>query len=69
MLPVFNEYFGNPSSIYSYGREAKRLVDKARDRVAKAECFARGNILYAGGSERTTGHYGVAYATRKEATI
>ena len=24
MLPVFNEYFGNPSSIYSYGREAKK---------------------------------------------
>ena len=23
MLPYFNEVFGNPSSIYSYGQEAK----------------------------------------------
>ena len=46
MLPVFNEYFGNPSSIYSYGREAKRLVDKAETELQRFECFARGNILY-----------------------
>lgn len=25
MIPVFTDYFGNPSSIYSFGREAKSL--------------------------------------------
>ena len=35
MLPYFTEAFGNPSSIYSYGQEAKGAVEQARLRVAK----------------------------------
>ena len=34
MKPYFNEYFGNPSSIHSFGREAKKAVDAARDTIA-----------------------------------
>jgi cysteine desulfurase len=34
MLPYFNDSFGNPSSIYSYGQEAKGAVEKARQQVA-----------------------------------
>lgn len=34
MLPYFTEVFGNPSSIYSYGLEAKEAIDKARVKVA-----------------------------------
>jgi len=34
MLPYFHDYFGNPSSIYSYGQEAKGAVEKAREQVA-----------------------------------
>jgi cysteine desulfurase len=34
MLPYFNESFGNPSSIHSYGQEAKDAVERARDKVA-----------------------------------
>ena len=34
MLPYFTEAFGNPSSIYSYGQEAKGAVEEARARVA-----------------------------------
>lgn len=34
MLPYFNESYGNPSTIYSYGQEAKREVEKARSKVA-----------------------------------
>jgi cysteine desulfurase len=34
MLPYFNNSFGNPSSIYSYGQEAKGAVEKARGQVA-----------------------------------
>ncbi len=35
MLPYFTDAFGNPSSIYSYGQEAKGTVEQARKRVAK----------------------------------
>lgn len=36
MLPFLQGAYGNPSSIYKLGREAKKAVDDARDRVAAA---------------------------------
>ena len=35
MLPYLTEKFGNPSSIYSYGRESKLAIEQARKSVAK----------------------------------
>lgn len=35
MMPYFAEKFGNPSSIYALGREAKDAVEEARAEVAK----------------------------------
>ncbi|MBS1565652.1 MAG: cysteine desulfurase [Bacteroidetes bacterium] len=35
MMPYFTEKFGNPSSIYSYGRESKLAIENARKSVAK----------------------------------
>ena len=35
MMPFFTEKFGNPSSIYSYGRETRMAVETARKSVAK----------------------------------
>ena len=35
MMPFLTEKFGNPSSIYSYGRESKMAVESARKNVAK----------------------------------
>ncbi|MFN8008017.1 MAG: cysteine desulfurase NifS [Terriglobia bacterium] len=34
MLPCFQETFGNPSSVHRYGREAKVILDQARQQVA-----------------------------------
>jgi cysteine desulfurase len=34
MLPYFTDNFGNPSSIYSYGQEAKGAIEEARPKVA-----------------------------------
>ena len=34
MLPYFTEAFGNPSSIHSYGQEAKGSIEEARVKVA-----------------------------------
>jgi cysteine desulfurase len=36
MLPFFRENFGNASSVYKEGRESRKAVELARDRVAKA---------------------------------
>lgn len=35
MLPYMTEKFGNPSSIYSYGRESRLAIENARKSVAK----------------------------------
>ena len=35
MLPYLTTHFGNPSSIYSYGRETRIAIEKARKTVAK----------------------------------
>jgi cysteine desulfurase len=35
MLPYLTTYYGNPSSIYSYGRESRLAIENARKTVAK----------------------------------
>jgi cysteine desulfurase len=35
MMPYLTEKFGNPSSIYSYGRESRMAIESARKTVAK----------------------------------
>ena len=35
MLPYFDEFFGNASSVHSYGREAREAIDTAREHVAE----------------------------------
>ena len=36
MLPFLRDGFGNPSSIYSIGRDAKKAIENARGRIAGA---------------------------------
>ena len=52
MMPCFNILYGNSSSLHSFGREATRVVDIARDRVAHA-INAKSNEIYftSGGTE------------------
>ena len=52
MLPVFETYYGNPSSLHSVGQEAKEILENARERLAKAlGCEAREVYFTSGGSE------------------
>lgn len=52
MLPYFSEHYGNPSSIYSIGGDAKMAVDEARASVAKVIGAKPEEIYFtAGGSE------------------
>ncbi len=52
MLPYFTEYYGNPSSVYSFAGESKKAIDEARGTIAQTLC-AKSNEIYftAGGSE------------------
>jgi cysteine sulfinate desulfinase/cysteine desulfurase-like protein len=34
MLPYFREYFGNASSVHSFGRDARNGMEEARERLA-----------------------------------
>ena len=49
MLPYFKEMYGNPSSIHSFGREAKKAVEYARGQVARAINAQKEDIYFTGG--------------------
>ncbi|MDZ4796066.1 MAG: cysteine desulfurase family protein [Bacteroidota bacterium] len=52
MLPYMTANFGNPSSIYSYGRESRLAIETARKSVAKLLNAHPGEIFFtSGGTE------------------
>lgn len=52
MLPYMTSHFGNPSSIYSYGRESRLAIENARKSVAKLLNAHPGEIFFtSGGTE------------------
>lgn len=52
MMPYFDVVYGNPSSLYSFGQEAKVALEEARDKVAKALNADPKEIYFtSGGSE------------------
>ncbi len=53
MLPFFLENSGNASAIYGTGREARKAVEKARNRVADAIGAKSGEIIFTGGGSES----------------
>lgn len=52
MMPYFTEYFGNASSLHSFGREAYNAMESAREKVADALNAKKEEIIFtAGGTE------------------
>lgn len=52
MLPYMTSHFGNPSSIYSYGRETRLAIENARKTVARLLNAHPGEIFFtSGGTE------------------
>lgn len=52
MLPYMEEFFGNPSSLYSVGQKANEALQSARETMAKyLGCEAREITFTSGGSE------------------
>ena len=68
MLPYLKDEFGNPSSLYSIGRNAKRTIEKARKQVAKLiNCEPKEIYFTSCGSESdNTAIKGIAKAYRKK---
>ena len=63
MLPYLSENYGNPSSIYKIGRENRKAIEEAREKVAKAlNCEVNEVYFTSGGSESdNTAIRGIAY--------
>ena len=52
MLPCYETYYGNPSSLHTIGQQAKEILEDARSRMAKClGCEAREIYFTSGGSE------------------
>lgn len=52
MMPYFTEYFGNASSLHSFGREAYNAMESARENVADVINAKKEEIIFtAGGTE------------------
>lgn len=52
MLPYLTTFFGNPSSVYSYGRETRMAIEKARKSVAQILGARPAEIFFtSGGTE------------------
>jgi len=64
MLPYFTDAFGNPSSIHSYGQEAKGAVEEARTKVAELIGARSEEIVFTSGGTEADNFAlkGVAYA-------
>jgi len=64
MLPYFTDAFGNPSSIYSYGQEAKGAIEEARKKVADLIGARDEEIVFTSGGTEADNQAikGVAYA-------
>jgi len=67
MLGYMTETYGNPSSVHSFGRSARKVVEEAREKVAKAIGAEPNEIIFtSGGTEADNlAIRGVAFANKK----
>lgn len=68
MIPAFTTYYGNPSSLHEFARDAGKLVDEARAKVAAAIGAKPDEIVFTGGGSESDNMVlrGVAYANKKK---
>ncbi|MCZ7396845.1 MAG: cysteine desulfurase NifS [Candidatus Methanoperedens sp.] len=68
MLPYFSEKFGNPSSLYSIGREARRAIEEARQKVADLIGAKKEEIIFTGSGTESDNLAikGLAFKNRKK---
>lgn len=68
MQPYFSEKFGNPSSIHSFGREAKKAIEEAREEIANLIGAKAEEIVFTSGGTESNNFAltGVAYANENK---
>lgn len=68
MLPYLKDEFGNPSTLYSIGRESKKALEEARQRIADSINAKKDEIIFtSGGSESDNlAIKGVAFKLQKK---
>ncbi len=68
MLPYFSLHYGNPSSIYTLGRENKKVIEDAREKIAKIFSCNSNEIYFTscGSESDNTAIKGIAYANRNK---
>jgi len=49
MMPYFDKFYGNPSSIHSFGREAFDAVEESRKKVADIICANEDEMVFTSG--------------------
>ncbi|ARJ49927.1 cysteine desulfurase family protein [Staphylococcus lutrae] len=66
MMAVYQTHFGNPSSIHTQGRDARRLLDESRRTVAKYLNAQPNEIIFTSGATEAnnTAIKGIAYANQ-----
>ncbi len=64
MSPAFELAWGNPSSLHAKGREAKKLLENARERIAK-ELGASANEIYFTSSGTEADNWAIKGAAKK----
>jgi len=66
MLPYFNEKYGNASSIHSFGQEAKRTLDDAREKIAKKINAEPSELVFTSGGTESNNFTtkGIAFANK-----
>jgi cysteine desulfurase len=68
MRPFLDEYFGNPSSGYAYGRQSKEAVEKARRQVARLLGCRPDEVTFTSGGTESNNYAikGIAMARRDQ---
>ena len=53
MLPYLKDNYGNPSSIYKLGREARKAIEDSREKIAKVLNCKANEIYFTAGGKNT----------------
>ncbi|WP_290596207.1 MULTISPECIES: cysteine desulfurase family protein [unclassified Archaeoglobus] len=64
MLPYMKQHYGNPSSVHSYGFEARKAVEEAREKVLSLVNGKNGDIIFTSGATEANNLAVIGYALR-----
>lgn len=67
MKPYFQEQYGNPSAIYTMGKQAKNAIEESREKVAKLLGCKQNEVYFTGGGTESDNMAikGIAYANSR----